>query len=279
MKPLRIDSHQHFWTYDPGEYAWIDDRMGAIRRDFTPADLRREMDAAGFDQCVLVQVRQTLDETRDFLALADSHSFIYAVVGWVDLRSETVARDLEAVAAHPKLGGIRHVVQSEPDGFLLQPEFLRGVGELARFDLPYDILIYERQLAEAIDFVSRFPEQRFVLDHLGKPNIRSGDIKDWRWHLRALARFPRVTCKLSGIVTEADWASWTPEQIRPYLETAAECFGPDRLMIGSDWPVCTLAASYGQTMDLVRDLVMDWSADDRDKVLGLNAARVYETRR
>ena len=166
-------------------------------------------------------------------------------------------------------------MQSEPEGFLADDAFLRGIAELDRFGLTYDILVYERHLPEVIEFVSRFPHQRFVLDHLGKPDLRQGSLRDWRWQLRALARFPHVMCKLSGLVTEADWASWSPDQLRPYLETAVECFGKDRVMIGSDWPVCTLAATYGQAMGQVLDLVADWSPPERDAVLGGNAARFW----
>jgi L-fucono-1,5-lactonase len=275
MRPRRVDSHQHFWRYEPAEYDWIDARMGAIKRDFLPDDLKREMDPVGFTGSVLIQVQQTLDETRWLLQLADEHPFVLGVVGWVDLRSPDVARDLAEIAQHPKLVGVRHIVQSEPEGFLADDAFLRGIAELDRFGLTYDILVYERHLPEVIEFVSRFPHQRFVLDHLGKPDLRRGSLRDWRWQLRALARFRHVMCKLSGLVTEADWASWSPDQLRPYLETAVECFGKDRVMIGSDWPVCTLAATYGQAMGQVLDLVADWSSPERDAVLGGNAAKFW----
>jgi L-fuconolactonase len=272
---MRIDSHQHFWRYRAAGYPWIGDHMAGLRHDFLPADLKPELDAVGFDGSILVQVRQTVDDTRWMLELADRHAFILGVVGWVDLRSPTVVADLEEIARHPKLVGARHVVQDEPDGFLLGAAFCRGVAALQRVGLTYDILVYERQLAEVAAFAARFPAQPFVLDHVGKPEIRSGRVTDWRRHLRALARLPNVVCKLSGLVTEADWTAWTRDQIRPYLETAIECFGPDRLMIGSDWPVCTLAATYRQTMALVMDEVAGWPAADRDAVLGGTAMRVY----
>lgn len=271
----RIDSHQHFWHYDAARLDWINERMGALKRDFLPADLEREMAAIGFDGSVLVQVEHSLAETRWLLELADQHDFILGVVGWVDLRSPTVAAELEDLSQHPKLVGIRHIVQNEPDGFLLGQDFLRGVAHIARFRLTYDVLIYARQLPEAVDFVSRFPNQSFVLDHIAKPDIAHGHITDWRWHMRALSRFPNVVCKLSGMVTEADWAHWTPADIQPYLDVAIECFGPERLMIGSDWPVCTVAATYAQTMALVTDVVSTWSAAERDAVLGGTAARVW----
>jgi L-fuconolactonase len=275
MAARRIDAHQHFWHYTPGEYEWIDESMRRIRRDFMPADLQREMTPLGFDGTVLVQVRQSLEETLWMLDIADSEPMVEGVVGWADLRAPEIADHLRDLSRRPKLLGIRHVVQSEPDGFLLEPSFLAGIRALGQFDLTYDILIYERQLPEAIEFASRFPEQRFVLDHLGKPNIRRGAIDPWRQHLRTLAKLPNVWCKLSGIVTEADWDTWTPDQIRPYLETAVECFGANRVMIGSDWPVCTLAATYAETMGLVTDLVADWSENDRDAVLGGTATSLW----
>lgn len=275
MPPPRIDSHQHFWRYNARDHAWITPAMSRLQRDFLPDDLTPHLSAAGFDGTVLVQVQQTLDETRWLLQLAEEHPVIRGVVGWVDLCSPQVAADLDDISQHPALVGVRHIVQAEPEGFLRRDDFQRGVAHLERFGLIYDVLIVERQLAEAIAFVARFPAQHFVLDHLAKPRIRDGAIDEWRRHLAALARMPNVTCKLSGLVTEADWASWTRDQLRPYLETAIECFGPDRLMIGSDWPVCTLAARYEDVMAIVVDTVADWSADEQDKVLGGTAMRVY----
>jgi L-fuconolactonase len=272
---MRIDSHQHFWRYDPAQYGWIDDSMTRLRRDFLPADLEPLLDAAGFDACVAVQARQTLEETRWLLELAADHSFIAGVVGWVDLQSAAVERDLEALSERKTLVGIRHIVQAEPDDFLLRPAFRRGVGLLERFGLAYDILIYPRHLKAAEQFVSSLPSQRFVLDHVAKPEIRSGRIDEWRGGLAALAHCPNVVCKLSGLMTEADWQSWTPDQIRPYLDAAFECFGADRLMIGSDWPVCTLAAPYERTVAVIDDYVARCSEAERGAVLGGTAARFW----
>jgi L-fuconolactonase len=274
-RSLRIDAHQHFWRYDPLEYEWIDDRMSALRRDFQPGDLRHELAAAGFDGCVSVQARQTLTETRDLLALAHDHPFVGGVVGWVDLQAPDVADQLTAFSTDPKFCGVRHIVQSEPPGFLARPAFRRGIAALGRFDLPYDVLIYERQFAEAIAFVRAFPDQRFVLDHLGKPDVEHGRLADWTQQIRTMAGCPHVCCKLSGLVTEADWRTWTAAQLTPYLEIAASAFGCDRLLVGSDWPVCRLAASYRQVMDLVRDVVSTWSASEQDAVLGGSALRFY----
>lgn len=272
---MNIDAHQHFWRYDHAEYGWIDDSMRVLQQDFLPDDLKIEMDAAGFDACVAVQARQTLDETRWLLQLAGEHPFIAGVVGWIDLQAESVADDLAALMPAPKLVGIRHIVQSEPEDFMLRPAFQRGISVLADFDLTYDILIYPRQLPAAIELASRFPAQRFVLDHLAKPDIRRGLIDDWRRDIARLAALPNVWCKLSGLVTEADWRAWTPEQIRPYLDVAFECFGAERLMIGSDWPVCTLAAPYQRTMSVVIDYVASCSPGERDAVLGGTARRCY----
>jgi L-fuconolactonase len=272
---MRVDSHQHFWRYNPAEYGWIDESMTRLRRDFLPADLKPLMDATGVDACVAVQARQTLEETRWLLELSAENRFIAGVVGWVDLQSATVERDLAALTGKKKLVGVRHVVQAEPDDFLLRPAFQRGVRLLERLGLSYDILIYPRHLKAAGQFVSRFPSQRFVLDHQAKPEIRSGRIDEWRGDLRALAGFPNVFCKLSGLVTEADWQSWTPDQVRPYLDAAFECFSAHRLMIGSDWPVCTLAAPYERTMAVISDYVARCSEAERGAVLGGTAARFW----
>jgi L-fuconolactonase len=274
---MRLDAHQHFWKYDASEYGWIDDSMAVLRRDFLPAEAHDEMARAGFDACVAVQARQTLEETRWLLALADAHPFIAGVVGWVDLQAVDVRAQLERLAVHPKLVGVRHIVQSEPDDrFLLRPSFCRGVDMLEEFGLAFDILIYNRQLAVAAEFVSRFERQRFVLDHLAKPDIRSGGIQAWERDLRRLAAFPNVRAKLSGLVTEADWRQWTPGQIRPFVDVAFDCFGAGRLMIGSDWPVCTVAADYGRTMSLITDYVSRLTADEQNAVLGGNAAKFWK---
>ena len=230
---MHIDAHQHFWRYDRREYGWIDDSMAALRRDFLPADLKPEMECGGFQGCVAVQARQTLEETRWLLELAEHAPFILGVVGWLDLRSARLRFELKSFAGNSKLVGVRHVVQSEPDErFLLQPEFLCGISMLEEFDLAYDILIYAKHLPVAAEFVARFPRQRFVLDHLAKPPIKSGALDSWARGIRELAAFPNVYCKVSGLVTEADWQAWKPEDMRPYLDVAFECFGPSRLMIG-----------------------------------------------
>lgn len=273
---MRIDAHQHFWHYSPEQYAWIDASMGALQRDFLPADLQPEMRRARIDASIAVQVRQSLEETEWLLRLADLHPSIAGVVGWVDLQADDVRAQLARLARHPRLVGIRHIVQAEPDDrFLLRPAFCRGVSALAEFDLAYDILIYPRHLAAAAEFVARFPAQRFVLDHMAKPAIRSGDVDGWAAGIRRLAEHPNLYCKVSGLVTEADWEAWTPVQIRPYLDVAFDAFGADRLIAGSDWPVCTVAADYTRTLALVEDYVNERPAADRDAVLGGNARRFW----
>jgi L-fuconolactonase len=269
---MRIDAHQHFWRYTPEDYGWIDDSMAVLKRDFLPKDLKAELAGAGFDAAIAVQAQHSLEETRWLLDLADANPWIAGVVGWVDLRSSDVSGQLAELTKNRKLVGIRHVVQAEPDDkFLLQPEFLHGVGKLREFGLTYDILIYTRHLPAAAEFVSRFPEQRFVLDHLAKPPIKAGELKRWEKGIRGVAKFPNVLGKVSGLVTEADWENWKPAELVPYLDVAFDAFGPERLMIGSDWPVCTVAGSYSRVMNVVMDYVSRFSTNARDAVLGRNA--------
>jgi L-fucono-1,5-lactonase len=273
---MHIDAHQHFWIYSPAEYDWIDGSMAALRRDFLPNDLKLELDSSGFHGSIAVQARQTLEETRWLLELAERSPWILGVVGWADLQLPDIRSQLKALSRNPKLVGIRHVVQSEPDDrFLLQPDFLRGISALEEFDLAYDILIYTRHLPVAAEFVKRFPRQRFVLDHLAKPPIKNGTIDSWAQGIKRLAEFPNVFCKLSGLVTEADWQHWKSEQIIPFLDFAFEAFGPDRLMIGSDWPVCLVAASYARAIEVVETYLLAQKADYRERVLGGNAQRFW----
>ncbi len=273
---MHIDAHQHFWIYNAGEYEWIDDSMATLRRDFLPNDLKLELESSGFQGSVAVQTRQSLEETRWLLELADNSPWILGVVGWVDLRSPDVRSQLKVLVQNPKLVGIRHIVQSEPDDrFLLQPDFLRGISALGDFDLAYDILIYTKHLPVAAEFVQRFPCQRFVLDHLAKPPIKSRDVDLWAQGIRQLAEFPNLFCKLSALVTEADWQRWEPEQIIPFLDVAFEAFGPDRLMMGSDWPVCLVAASYARWVEVLKAYLLGKNPEFRDSVLGGNARRFW----
>lgn len=273
---MRIDAHQHFWRYSPGTHGWIDESMAVLKRDFLPDDLAPLLRENGIDGCIAVQAEQSVAETEWLLSFAAQHPFIRGVVGWVDLRAEDVRDQLRALSANPALRGVRHIVQSEPDDrFMLRPDFMRGIAALAEFGLTYDILIFARQMPAAIDLVAAFPDQRFVLDHIGKPDIRGGEIGAWARGIAALARNRNVWCKLSGIVTEADWATWTAEDIAPYVRTVFDWFAPDRIMFGSDWPVCTLAASYEGVAQVARDAVATLADRDRDAILGGNAIEFY----
>lgn len=272
---MRLDAHVHFWRYNPVEYEWIDDRLASLRRDFLPEDAAREMRASAIDACVAVQVRQTVEETRWLLALADRHPFIAGVVGWVDLRAPDLEAQLETLTAHPKLVGIRHIVQAEADDFLYRDAFRRGVSLLARHGLAYDILVYARQLPAAVAFAAALPDQRLVLDHLGKPDIRAGAFDSWRRDLDRMAALPNVCAKLSGLVTEADWRLWKVEDLHRYIHAALDRFGPERLMIGSDWPVCTVAAGYAAVIDVVGTALAGRTAAERNAVLGGTARRFW----
>jgi L-fuconolactonase len=272
---VNLDSHQHFWKYDATEYPWMQPDW-PIRRDFLPIDLAPLLAGAGLDGCIAVQARQTLEESRWLLELADRHPIVQGVVGWVDLQNERVEEQLAQFAANSKFVGVRHVVQDEPDdNFMLRPAFQHGLAQLQQFNLAYDILVYPRQLAAAIKVVQNFPEQRFVLDHLAKPAIREGTLSPWREQVRELAKLPNVSCKVSGMVTEARWDGWQAADFRPYLDVVFAAFGVDRLMYGSDWPVCLLSGSYEQVAGLVREYAGQLALSDQAKFWGENAARFY----
>lgn len=272
----RLDSHQHFWRHVAADYPWIGPGMEALARDFLPADLAGVARAAGVGGSIAVQARQSLEESRWLLELADNDPFIRGVVGWVDLRSGRAAEDLARLAAHPRFVGVRHVVQDEPDDrFLLDEAFVRGLESLHQFGLVYDLLVVPRQLPAAVELAGRLPDQSFVLDHLAKPPIRGGKIDGWRDDIERLARHRHVSCKVSGLVTEAAWQSWKREDFRPYLEVALDAFGPDRLLFGSDWPVCLLAAEYADVAGIVEDFTAGLTADEQRAIWGGTARRVY----
>lgn len=276
QKAQRIDAHHHLWNYTRQDYGWISEGMLPLRRDFSPADLQHEMAAAKVDGAITVQARQTLEETRWLLKLAVENPFLRGVVGWAPLASADFPRYLEEFDGNPKLKGLRHVIQDEPqDDFILREDFNRGIARLTGAGLVYDILIYEKHLPFAAEFVDRHPNQVFVLDHLAKPPIREGRISSWRERLKNLAARPHVYCKLSGLTTEADWSHWTIDDLRPYFETALECFGPSRLLAGSDWPVCLLATSYHRWWHTLEELTLSLSPSEQNAVLGENAVRVY----
>jgi len=273
---VRIDSHQHFWRYNPAHQVWMTDAMAVLRRDYLPPELQPLLQASGCDGTIAVQARQMGAETEWLLQLADEYEFIRGVVGWVDLRSPALPEQLAKFAQHPRLVGVRHVVHDEPDdNFMLLPDFRRGIERLRDFDLTYDLLLFPKHLPVAVKLVAEFPEQTFVLDHIAKPAIREHRISPWREDLRRLADFPNVFCKLSGMVTETHWKQWRPEDFHAYLEIVVEAFGTQRLMIGSDWPVCTLSGDYASTMRIVTDYIHQLPAEVRAGILGGNCARCY----
>jgi L-fuconolactonase len=273
---MRIDSHQHFWLYSPAEHTWMSDEMGGLKRDFLPEDLQPLLKANGFDSCIAVQACQTLEETRWLLKLAEKHAFIEGVVGWVDLRSTDLPNQLKIFAAYPKFVGVRHMVQVEPDDeFVLRAEFINGIAQLKQYDLTYDLLLHPKHLRVAAQLVQKFPEQPFVLDHIGKPRIAEGLLSPWQEDLRALASAQNVWCKLSGMVTEAKWNQWKPADFTPYFDSVVEAFTPERLMIGSDWPVCLLSGSYASTMQIAIDYVRQFPPAVQAGVLWENCARFY----
>ncbi|MGA3185659.1 MAG: amidohydrolase family protein [Bryobacteraceae bacterium] len=271
---MRLDSHQHFWKYSDAEYGWIEDP--ALRRDFLPEDLHKVLRASKIDGSVCVQARQTTGETEWLLALAAEYPFLKGVVGWVPLTSATVEGDLEKYAANKKLKAVRHVVQDEKDDrYILREDFNAGVSLLDKHGLAYDILIFDRHLPYAIQFVDRHPKQRFILDHIAKPRIREGVVMPWRDNLREMAKRPNVWCKVSGVVTEADHKHWTEAQLRFYIDTAIDAFGPKRIMFGSDWPVCLSATTYKGWNDLMHRAAQQLSSDERAAIFGGTAAEAY----
>lgn len=273
---MRIDAHQHFWRYNEHEYGWISEEMGELRRDWLPEDLLPLLEGAGFEGTVAVEARQTLQETTWLLGLAERHRFVRGVVGWVDLCSPLVVEDLARLAENPLLRGVRHVLQDEADPhFALRDDFCRGIGLLETFGLTYDILIYANQLPVACELVARFPNQPFVLDHLAKPHLRQGLMEPWRTDLRRLAEAPNVFCKASGLLSEMGRIAWSQETFRPYLDAALEAFGPERIMVGSDWPVCTVAGSYAEAVGLVCEYVKQLDSPEQEAVLGGNAQHFY----
>ena len=273
---MRIDSHQHFWRFDRDEYGWITEEMRTLQRDYLPQDLEPLLERMRFDGCLAVQARQTLEETSWLLELAASSDFIKGVVGWADLCSLDLAAQLATFKRQPKLVGVRHVLQGEADdAFMLREDFRRGIAQLGKHGLVYELLVMPRHLRNAALLVAEFPEQQFVIDHIAKPFIAEQLMSPWDDELRELSTFPNVSCKLSGMVTEARWGEWKETDFIPYLEHVVGSFGPDRVMIGSDWPVCLVSATYAQTMEIVMNFIAGLSADSQAAVLGENCCRIY----
>ena len=273
----KIDAHHHFWKYDRSQYGWIGENMSAIRRDFLPADLKIHIDKAGVEGVVSVQARQSIQETIWLLSLASQFGFIRGVVGWVHLAGRSVKADLDSLSQEKKLKALRHVLQSEPDeNYMLRDDFNAGVAMLKNYSLTYDILIFERHLSQTIKFVDRHPGQVFVVDHVAKPRIKDNVISPWRENIKELAKRKNVYIKLSGMVTEADWAAWTPQQLRPYVDTVLEAFTPRRVMFGSDWPVCQLGCTYARWIETVGRFIESLSTAEQERVWGGTAIEAYK---
>jgi len=271
----RIDSHQHFWKYDSARHSWITDEMKIIKQDFLPKDLAPILNEHKIDGCVLVQVDQTESETEFFLELAKQNSFIKGVVGWIDFRSDKINERLNHFSQFKNLKGFRHIVQGEPKGFLQQKKFLFGIKQLEKYNFTYDVLIYHHQLEEAVEYIRQFPNQKFVIDHLAKPNIRSNEFTNWSKGMKELSSFENVFCKLSGFTTEANWNSWKPEDFTPYFEFVLQNFGTKRLLYGSDWPVCLCSSTYKSQLQLVEDFISKLSTSEKQQIMGGNAIDFY----
>jgi L-fuconolactonase len=274
---LRIDAHQHFWKFDPVRDSWITDDMQAIQRDFLPADLFIEINAQKIDGTIAVQAAESETETRFLLELAEENNFIKGVVGWIDLKDELLEVQLHEWKKFSKLKGFRTVTQGKPDELYFKNKFFqKGIRHLTAHRYTYDLLVYHDQLPAAIQFTERFPDQAFILDHIGKPAINAGEIKRWKENIRVLSQHPRTFCKLSGLVTEANWKKWRYEDLSPYLEIAGEYFGADRLCFGSDWPVCLLAGTYSEITEILTRFLKQLDQADREKIWGTNAANFYQ---
>ena len=271
-----IDSHQHFWKYDSVRDSWIDESMQVIRKDFLPQNLKPILNKNNIDGCIAVQADQSENETQFLLELADKNPFIKGVVGWVDLCADNVNERLAHFSKNKLLKGVRHIVQAELSGFMLQADFQNGIKNLEQFNLIYDILIYPNQIEETIALVKKFPNQLFVVDHLAKPNIKSQKIKNWEKDLKKLAAFENVFCKISGMFTEANWNKWQRSDFTPYLDVVFKAFGTHRIMYGSDWPVCLLSATYEQQLNSIEKYVSEFSSADKALIMGKNALKIYK---
>ena len=272
-----IDTHHHFWNYDPVEYDWIDNDMARIRRSFLPADLKETLKGTGVEGVVSVQARQSIEETDWLLKLAAENEFMRGIVGWLPLAAENIGELLDQYSQNKNLKSLRHVVQGEPDpNFILGKEFNRGVSLLKNYNLSYDILIFEHQLANTITFVDQHPYQQFILDHIAKPRIKANTLEPWAKYLWELAERENVSCKISGMVTEADFNNWTEEQLKPYFDVVIKAFGPERLLFGSDWPVCLVATEYSNWLNLVKKQLAQFSEDEQKMIFHKNAEKVYQ---
>lgn len=274
---MKIDSHQHFWEFKAiRDTSWINDSMSVLRQDFSPVQVQPLMLENGIEGCVAVQADQTEEETHYLLGLAREHSFIKGVVGWVDFRADDIGERLEYFSQFKALKGFRHIVQAElEDDFLLRKDFCNGISLLQDYDFTYDILIYPKHLKNALKFVEKFPDQKFVIDHLAKPNIKGQVVEGWKEDLEAFGRYENVYCKMAGLVTEADWDHWKLDDFTTYVSITLEVFGVDRVMFGSDWPVCLPSASYSQVCDIIEQSTSFLNSEEKEKIWGLNSAMFY----
>jgi L-fuconolactonase len=277
-----VDAHQHFWDPNAADYPWMTGDYEPLRRRFQPADLEPQLTEAGIDATIVVQARHELDETRRLLEIAEATDWVAGVVGWVDLTASDVDRTIATIRAEPggeRLVGIRHQVHDEPDpGWLLRPDVLRGLAAVADAGLAFDLLVRTRGLQAAVDVARRLPQLVLVVDHLAKPPVSSGEVEPWASLLRELGALEHVTAKVSGLVTEASWTGWRRSNLEPYVKIALDVFGPDRLMFGSDWPVCLLAAGYQEVFDTTVAIVSEFGSDTLDSILGRCAVRTYGLR-
>lgn len=271
----RIDAHQHFWKYNPIQHNWISNEMSIIQKDFLPSDLEPLLNNQNIHGSVLVQVDQNPKANEFLLKLAAEHSFIKGVVAWIDLMADDLEKQLEELENKEKIVGFRHIIQGEEKGFMSSKKFLRGLKLISEKSYSYDLLIYHHQLDEAIELIKNLPESRIVIDHIAKPNIKSGLFESWELGMQKLAEFPLVSVKLSGMITEADWERWSVRDISRYAEKTIELFGPERIMFGSDWPVCLLAGSYNNVTSLAESLISKLSQSEQEKIMGLNAISFY----
>lgn len=273
---MKIDAHQHFWKYDPKRHEWINDAMQVLQRDFLPDSLAPILQQNGIDGCIAVQADQTFEETKFLVELASENAWIKAVIGWVDLKAENIESQLSYWKQYPIVKGFRHILQAEEPDYMLSTKFLKGIDCLQKAGYCYEILIYPKHLSSALSLVKLFPDMPFVLDHIAKPNIKEQEMDNWKEGLQLLGQQKNVYCKISGLVTEADWKNWVPEDFSPYIQTVIETFGIDRLIYGSDWPVCLVAADYSAQLDISKRFFEDFSMLEKDLFFGENAKRFYK---
>jgi L-fuconolactonase len=271
-----IDTHQHFWSYDPKIHDWINEDMKVIRKDFLPADLAPILKENNVDGCIAVQADQTDTETQILIREANQNSFIKGVVGWVNLKDKEIEEKLEEYLNETNLKGFRHIIQAEPKGFMLDASFQKGLSALAKYNYTYDLLIYETQLAEANTLIKQLPELPIVIDHIAKPNIKKGDSDDWKKEIKAIAQYPNLYCKISGMATEAHWDTWTMDTLKPYIDTVVEAFGTERIMFGSDWPVCLVASSYKKWLKGLQNYFNTFSISEQEAFFANNAINFYK---